>query len=100
MKLLPNLFAKRPHIAEHDFSGVIVNSNGTEFSNGDAVYGWIPFGEFIHCHKLKFTVITPLHQNYNPRHVKVLWQNTSACQLTTSFFDLQILRQSKLQASP
>jgi len=42
MKFIPNLFANRPHIAEHDFSGVIVDSNGTEFSNGDNVYGWIP----------------------------------------------------------
>jgi NADPH:quinone reductase-like Zn-dependent oxidoreductase len=60
MRLLPNLFAKRPHIAEHDFSGVIVDSNGTKFSNGDDVYGWIPVGEFIHSSpELKFT-ITPL----------------------------------------
>ena len=99
MRLLPNLFAKRPHIAEHDFSGVIVDSNGTEFSNGDDVYGWIPVGEFIRSRELKFT-ITSFHQNYNPRHVKVLWQNTSACLPTTSFFDLLILRQSKLQALP
>jgi len=42
MRILPNMFAKRPHIAEHDFSGVIVDSNGTKFSNGDNVYGWIP----------------------------------------------------------
>ncbi|KAF8810131.1 NAD(P)-binding protein [Phlegmacium glaucopus] len=42
MRLVPNLFAKRPHVAEHDLSGIIVDSNGTEFSNGDNVYGWIP----------------------------------------------------------
>jgi NADPH:quinone reductase-like Zn-dependent oxidoreductase len=42
MKFLPNLFAKRPHVAENDFSGVVVDANGTNFSNGDNVYGWIP----------------------------------------------------------
>ncbi|KAJ3504181.1 hypothetical protein NLJ89_g8070 [Agrocybe chaxingu] len=42
MRVLPNFLAKRPHVAEHDFSGVIVDSNGTEFSNGDPIYGWIP----------------------------------------------------------
>lgn len=44
MKLLPSLFARRPHIAEHDFAGVIVDSNGTHFKNGDEVFGWIPAG--------------------------------------------------------
>ena len=48
MKMLPNLFVKRPHVAEHDFSGVIIDSNGTTFSNGDDVYGWIPAGELIY----------------------------------------------------
>ena len=47
MRLMPNMFAKRPHISEHDFSGVIVDSNGTKFSNGDDVYGWVPTGEII-----------------------------------------------------
>jgi len=47
MKLLPNLFAKRPHVAEHDLSGVIVDANGTKFANGDNVYGWIPVGRLI-----------------------------------------------------
>lgn len=42
MRTLPNLFANRPHVAEHDFSGVIVDANGTSYSNGDNVFGWIP----------------------------------------------------------
>ena len=50
---MPNLFAKRPHVAEHDFSGVIVDSNGTKLLNGDNVYGWIPVGEFIQSLELK-----------------------------------------------
>ncbi|KAF9036600.1 hypothetical protein BJ165DRAFT_1532722 [Panaeolus papilionaceus] len=41
MMKLPNLFAKRPHVAEHDFSGVVVDANGTSFSNGDNVFGFI-----------------------------------------------------------
>lgn len=42
MKVLPNLIARRPHVAEHDLAGVIVDSNGTQFKNGDEVFGWIP----------------------------------------------------------
>jgi len=42
MKMLPNFIARRPYIAEQDLSGVIVNSNGTRFKNGDEVFGWIP----------------------------------------------------------
>lgn len=51
MRMLPNLFANRPHVAEHDFSGVIVDANGTSYSNGDNVFGWIPTGE-LHLHRL------------------------------------------------
>lgn len=54
MRLLPNQSSKRPHIAEHDFSEVIVNSNGTKFWKGDEVYGWILVSEFMHSLELKF----------------------------------------------
>jgi hypothetical protein len=42
MKVLPNFIARRPHVAEHDLAGIIVDSNGTHFNNGDGVFGWIP----------------------------------------------------------
>ncbi|TDL27567.1 NAD(P)-binding protein [Rickenella mellea] len=42
MKMLPNWLAKRPHVAENDFAGVVVDANGTAFANGDEVFGWIP----------------------------------------------------------
>ncbi|XP_006458527.1 hypothetical protein AGABI2DRAFT_190805 [Agaricus bisporus var. bisporus H97] len=42
MKLLPSFLARRPHIAEHDFAGVIVDSNRTDFKDGDEVFGWVP----------------------------------------------------------
>lgn len=41
MGMLPNFIAKRPHVAEHDLSGFIVDANGSEFQNGQAVYGII-----------------------------------------------------------
>ncbi|OCH89445.1 NAD(P)-binding protein [Obba rivulosa] len=41
MKLLPNFIAKRPHIAEYDLAGVVVDGNGTKWKAGDAVYGMI-----------------------------------------------------------
>ncbi|KAF8417003.1 chaperonin 10-like protein [Boletus edulis BED1] len=42
MGTLPNVLTKRPHPAEHDLAGVIVDANGSSFSNGDEVIGYIP----------------------------------------------------------
>ncbi|KAF8504133.1 hypothetical protein BU17DRAFT_58327 [Hysterangium stoloniferum] len=42
MKLLPNFMAGRPHVAEHDLAGVIVDANDSNFTNGDEMFGWIP----------------------------------------------------------
>ena len=42
MGMLPNFIAKRPHVAEHDFAGVVVDANGTDLQNGQEVYGFIP----------------------------------------------------------
>ena len=47
MGLLPNFIARRPHVAEHDFAGVVVDANGTEFENGQEVYGWIPLRVYL-----------------------------------------------------
>ncbi|KAG5635903.1 hypothetical protein H0H81_009728 [Sphagnurus paluster] len=42
MKMLPNFAGTgRPLPAENDFSGVIVDGNGTHFSEGDQVFGYI-----------------------------------------------------------
>ncbi|GJE86887.1 NAD(P)-dependent alcohol dehydrogenase [Phanerochaete sordida] len=42
MGLLPNFVARRPHVAEHDFAGVVVDANGSGLKEGHEVYGWIP----------------------------------------------------------
>lgn len=42
MAFLPNIFARRPHVAEHDFTGVIVNAGSSDYKAGDAVFGFIP----------------------------------------------------------
>jgi NADPH:quinone reductase-like Zn-dependent oxidoreductase len=42
MTALPTFLSKRPHPAEHDFSGVVVDTNGSKFAEGDNVYGWVP----------------------------------------------------------
>ena len=68
MRVLPNLFANRPHVAEHDFSGVIVDANGTSYSNGDNVFGWIPSGE--------------LHPHPFPVSFFFILKNASTCRLT------------------
>lgn len=44
MKLVPNMFSKTPRVAEHDLAGEVVDANGTEYSNGDQVFGFIPTG--------------------------------------------------------
>jgi NADPH:quinone reductase-like Zn-dependent oxidoreductase len=44
MRILPNALARRPLPAEHDLSGVVVDANGTEFSPGDQVFGFISAG--------------------------------------------------------
>ncbi|KAJ7664257.1 NAD-P-binding protein [Mycena rosella] len=36
---LPNFATGRPHVAERDLAGVVVDPNGTEFAAGDAVFG-------------------------------------------------------------
>ncbi|PCH38315.1 NAD(P)-binding protein [Wolfiporia cocos MD-104 SS10] len=47
MQLLPGFVLKRPYIPEHDFAGVVVDSNGTEYQNGDAVYGFLTVPLFM-----------------------------------------------------
>ena len=48
MHYAPNFLVKRPYIAEHDFAGTVIDSNGSSFKNGDAVFGWIPARMWSH----------------------------------------------------
>lgn len=41
MSLVPNFAVKRPHVAEYDFTGIVVDANDTAFQNGQAVYGMV-----------------------------------------------------------
>lgn len=41
MQLLPNWAAKRPHVAEHEFAGVVADPNGTDLQEGQEVYGYV-----------------------------------------------------------
>ena len=44
MRLLPNFaHSGRPLPAEHDLAGEILDGNGTEFHQGDQVFGYISF---------------------------------------------------------
>jgi NADPH:quinone reductase-like Zn-dependent oxidoreductase len=47
MKTLPKFLGNRPHILENDFSGVVVDANGSNFNKGDNIFGWITVREFI-----------------------------------------------------
>lgn len=52
MEMAPNWLTKRPYVAEHDLSGVVVDANGSEeFKVGDEVYGWIPSTEQFKSHQ-------------------------------------------------
>ncbi|KAF8590536.1 NAD(P)-binding protein [Ramaria rubella] len=42
MGFLPNFAARRPHVAEHDIAGVVVDPNGSAFRKGDEIFGWFP----------------------------------------------------------
>ncbi|QRW00480.1 Zinc-binding dehydrogenase [Ceratobasidium sp. AG-Ba] len=42
MAFLPNLLARRPHVAEHDFTGTIVDPGSSTYKVGDAVFGFLP----------------------------------------------------------
>ncbi len=42
MQMVPNFIARRPLVPELDYSGIVVDSNGTELKDGQAVFGMIP----------------------------------------------------------
>ena len=39
MAMLPSFLLRHIHAHEHDFTGVVVNGNGTEFQLGDEIIG-------------------------------------------------------------
>ncbi|KAH9920420.1 chaperonin 10-like protein [Amylocystis lapponica] len=41
MKHFPGILGKRPYVAAHDLAGTVVDANGTEFNDGDGVFGLI-----------------------------------------------------------
>ncbi|EIM82590.1 NAD-P-binding protein [Stereum hirsutum FP-91666 SS1] len=45
LDLLPNFVHKRPLTAEYDFAGVVANANGSTWSCGDQIFGWITPGQ-------------------------------------------------------
>ena len=50
MSTVPNIVARRPITPEYDFAGVVADGNGTEFSTGDEVIGFIPLCEYWCSH--------------------------------------------------
>ena len=47
MAMLPSFLLRRIHAHEHDFTGVVVNGNGTEFQVGDEIIGMNTLGECV-----------------------------------------------------
>lgn len=46
MGVLPGFLLKRLTAPEFDVAGVVVDANGTNFKEGDEVFGWIPICEY------------------------------------------------------
>ncbi|CAE6410268.1 unnamed protein product [Rhizoctonia solani] len=42
MQFLPNILFRRPYVAEHDFTGIIVDAGTSDYKVGDAVLGFMP----------------------------------------------------------
>ena len=81
MGTLPNMLSKRPHPPEHDLAGVIADANGTSFSNGDEVIGYIPVCRYYPFPPCSPYLIGPVHpvptlQPSNTPPVKVHSLNT------------------------
>ncbi len=47
MRQLPNFLATRPHVAEHDIAGIVVDANGTYLNKGDEIFGCILGGTCV-----------------------------------------------------
>lgn len=101
MRLVPNLFAGRPAVAEYDFSGIVMDANGSHWSNGDAVYGMIR-----PCKYSLTTTIFPLtslrYQSMHSDLTKALFPNTpSPTRLCSPHAHICLPRPpQKLPASP
>jgi NADPH:quinone reductase-like Zn-dependent oxidoreductase len=39
--------ARRPHVAEHDFTGVIVDAGSSNYKVGDPVFGFVPVRKYL-----------------------------------------------------
>ncbi|KAF8892618.1 chaperonin 10-like protein [Infundibulicybe gibba] len=74
MKFVPNIMSGRPFVAEHDFTGIVADANGTEFSNGNPVFGCIPVtfnsvtkqGALAEYVRVPASHIAPRPQNISP----------------------------------
>lgn len=87
MKFLPTFaHSGRPLPAEHDLAGEIVDGNGTRFSAGDQVFGFISVGKLrgVSCVPSVSEVLKNSHRSFG----KVPSPNMLVCLQTTLSFDL------------
>jgi NADPH:quinone reductase-like Zn-dependent oxidoreductase len=82
MGTLPKVLSKRPHPAEHDLAGVIADANGTPFSNGDEVIGFIPVPlQFSSRQGALAQYVTLPTDNVTPKPPKLSWEESAALPL-------------------
>ncbi|KAI9458236.1 chaperonin 10-like protein [Boletus coccyginus] len=83
MSALPSILSGRPHPAEHDLAGVIVDANGTSFSNGDDIIGFIPVPLQIRSRQGALAqYVTLPKDNVTPKPAKLSWEESAALPLT------------------
>lgn len=99
MQLMPNFLARRPHIAEHDLAGVVIDSNSTAFQKGDEVFGWNPVRTCHSCPSLTFydpTIVKRRPSRQGKAHLRNIYDYPP----TSSRTSLPMLILLKLQVYP
>lgn len=64
MGLLPNFIARRPHVAEQDLAGVVVESKSHHFVSGQRVFGLLHVPHQLKSHEGSLTEYTRVPEQY------------------------------------
>lgn len=96
MQMAPNFVAKRPHVAEFDLAGVIVDQKCSDFKIGDNVIAWTPPRESMFCMLFRFHQADLTEKRKHSRLAKALFLNTRVSLLPKFSSALPTFLQSKV----
>lgn len=100
MGVLPGFLLKRLTAPEFDVAGVVVDANGTDFKEGDEVFGWIPICKSLLSSFIRAHGFHPRVQSRTLAQVRARSRNTRASSPRTSSYDLRTSLRLRRQASP